>query len=57
LEAEQLPVAPTGEPATKAETPEEAKVRRAKERIVARKKAVEEARRAEGEPERQMIPA
>lgn len=58
MEAEQLPAAPAGEPATKAETLEEAKVRRARERIIARKKALEEARLAEeGQPERQMIPA
>lgn len=57
LEAEQLPVAPTEEPATEVETPEEAKARRAKERIIARRKALEDARRAEGQHERQMIPA
>jgi len=37
------------------ETLEEAKIRRAKERIIARKKALGEERRAEEQPERQMI--
>ncbi|KAF8450101.1 Snf7-domain-containing protein, partial [Terfezia claveryi] len=40
LEAEQLPVAPTEEPATNVETLEEAKARRTKERIIARRKAL-----------------
>lgn len=58
MEAEQLPAPPIVDPATKVETPEEAKVRRAKERIEARKRALEEERRAEEErPERQLIPA
>ncbi|KAF8470178.1 Snf7-domain-containing protein [Kalaharituber pfeilii] len=52
MEAEQLPAPPTTDPAQKAETVEEIKARRAKERTEARKKQLEEARSS-----RQMIPA
>ena len=56
MEAEQLPSPPVAEP-TRAEFPKEVKVSRAKERVEARKGALEEERREQQMLEHQMIPA